>query len=59
MFTPYYALASNLIGFKRDTLRVKVVRSEGNYRWIVTADLSDAGTHLVLDSSQVGAPLPN
>lgn len=59
MFTPYYALASNLIGFKNDTLRVKVVRSEGNYRWVVTADLSDSGTNLVLDASQVSAPLPN
>ena len=59
MFASYYALASNLIGFKNDTLRVKVVRSEGNYRWVVTADLSDSATNLVLDASQVSAPLPN
>ena len=52
-FSPFYATASKLVGFRSDTLRVKVLRSEGNYRWVVTADLLDAGTQLVLDASQV------
>lgn len=52
-FSSFYAIASGLVGFKSDTLRVKVIRSEGDYRWVVTADLQDAGTKLVLDASQV------
>jgi hypothetical protein len=57
-FSPFYAVASNLRGFSCDTLRVKVIRSEGNCRWVVTADLLDAGTKLVLDASQVEAEAP-
>ena len=59
MFAPYYAIASNLIGFKHDTLRVKVIRCDGDYLFVWTADLCDAGTFLCLDASQVSAPLPN
>ena len=47
------ALASGLVGFPSTTLRVRVTRTEGNYAWVVTADLLDAGTKLVLDASQV------
>jgi|GEM_PF-3994485 len=48
-----YALASNLIGFSSSTLRVKVTRTDRHYAWVMTADLQDAGTWLVLDISQV------
>lgn len=48
-----YAVAHNLKGFRSTTLRVKVVRAEGSYRWVVTADMLDAGTSLVLDANQV------
>ena len=58
MFQPFFAVARNLRGFRSTTLRVKVTRSEGNYRWVVTADLLDAGTALVLDASQVEAEEP-
>ena len=51
--TKKYALASKLVGFSSTTLRVQVLRSEGDYRWVITADLRDAGTKLVLDASQV------
>jgi len=57
MFASYYAIASNLIGFRSNTLRVKVLRSEGNYRWVITADILDAGTRLCLDSSQISEVL--
>jgi len=52
---PMYALASDLIGFRSPTLRVRVERSEPNYVWVTTADLLDAGTKLVLDPKQVRA----
>lgn len=48
-----YALASDLKGFASSTLRVRVTRREGDYVWIITADLRDAGTRLVLRASQV------
>lgn len=48
-----YAIARNLRGFKASSLRVKITRSEGAYVWVVTADLLDAGTPLVLDASQI------
>jgi len=53
-----YAVASGLIGFRSSTLRVKVTRQEGPYTWIVTADLLDAGTPLVLDTAQVTPEVP-
>lgn len=48
-----YAVASGLKGFRSSTLRVKITRQEGQYTWVVTADLLDAGTPLVLDTVQV------
>ena len=48
-----YAVASGLKGFRSSTLRVKVTRQEGQYTWVVTADLLDTGTPLVLDTAQV------
>ena len=57
--TNKYALAIGLKGFKdRDgqpveMLRVKITREEGEYCWVMTADLRDAGTSLVLNTSQV------
>lgn len=48
-----YAVASGLKGFRSSTLRVKITRQEGQYTWVVTADLLDAGTPLVLDIAQV------
>jgi hypothetical protein len=48
-----YALATGLVGFSSDTLRVRVVRQEGAYVWVRTADLRDAGTPLTLDAAQV------
>ena len=50
---PAYAIAHNLIGFASTTLRVKIDRIEGEYVWVTTADLLDAGTKLVLDAGQV------
>jgi hypothetical protein len=48
-----YGLASGLVGFRSSDLRVKVTRIDGNYIFVVTADLLDAGTALVLDAGQV------
>ena len=48
-----YGIASNLRGFSRSTLRVCVTELRDGYAWVVTADLADAGTALVLDASQV------
>lgn len=48
-----YALAQGLLGFSRSSLRVRVTRRELGYVWVVTADLCDAGTALVLDDHQV------
>jgi hypothetical protein len=50
-----YAIATGLVGFRSSELRVKVTRAEGEYVWVVTADLQDAGTFLVLSASQVEA----
>lgn len=58
-FTPFYALASGLRGFGSvergpvTELRVLVTRVEGEYVWVRTADLFDAGTPLVLSPSQI------
>lgn len=48
-----YAIASGLRGFRSSTLRVHVLRVEGAYAWVRTADIQDAGTALVLDVSQI------
>lgn len=48
-----YAIATRLVGFRSDTLRVNVTRREGRYVWCTTADIQDAGTPLILDVSQV------
>ena len=48
-----YAVASGLKGFRSSTLRVKITRQDGPYTWVVTADLLDAGTPLVLDTAQI------
>lgn len=53
-----YAIAHNLIGFRSSSLRVKVTRQEPGYVWVITADLLDAGTKMVLDPSQVEAEQP-
>ena len=50
-----YALASDLKGFADTTLRVRVIRREGDLVWVRTADLRDAGTPLVLNASQIEA----
>lgn len=46
-------IASSLIGFPSSSLRVNVIRREGGYVWVRTADLLDSGTALVLSASQV------
>lgn len=48
-----YAIAHNVKGFKSTSIRVKVTRVDGNYAFVVTADLLDAGTKLVLDINQI------
>lgn len=48
-----YALATRLVGFRADSLRVRIVRTEGSNVWVRTADLLDSGTPLVLDASQI------
>jgi len=53
-----YAIATGLIGFSSDSLRVRIERRDAlsGCVWVRTADLLDAGTPLVLDAAQV-APL--
>lgn len=48
-----HALAHDLIGFPTSTLRVRVLDSNELYVWVITADLLDAGTRLVLDQAQI------
>ena len=48
-----HAFAHNLIGFKASTLRVRVLGSNDRYVWVITADLLDAGTRIVLDQTQI------
>lgn len=48
-----YALAHRLVGFRSTTLRVRVLERRAGYAWVITADLLDAGTRLVLDEAQV------
>lgn len=53
-----YAIASGLIGFRNSALRVRVTDIRNGYAWVVTADLLDAGTKLVLLESQVEPETP-
>jgi hypothetical protein len=53
-----YALATGLVGFSSSRLRVRVLERRDGCAWVVTADLLDAGTALVLDDAQV-EPLPD
>lgn len=48
-----YFFATNLVGFRSTTLRVRVTERRAGYVWVVTADLLDAGTKLVLADAQV------
>lgn len=48
-----YALASGMVGFRSSTLRVRVTDRRDGCVWVITADLLDAGTRLVLNPSQV------
>lgn len=55
MKTSYLALASGLRGFRSSSLRVRVLEVRDGCAWVVTADLLDAGTRLVLDPGQLVA----
>lgn len=52
-----YAIANNLIGFKDSSIRVKIlatVESPDNKKIaVMTADLLDAGTFLLVDADQL------
>ena len=49
-----YGLASGLVGFPTSELRVKVTEAaRSGHIWVMTADLADAGTPLVLREEQV------
>lgn len=50
-----YFLASNLVGFKNSSLRVKFISncSDGLHVNVVTSDLLDAGTKLTLKMSSL------
>jgi hypothetical protein len=50
-----YAVASGLVGFSLSSLRVRVVRVDSFYAWVVTADLADAGTPLTLNREQLAS----
>jgi len=49
---PYF-FATDLVGFRSTTLRVRVTERRDGYVWVRTADLLDAGTALVLRDDQV------
>ena len=49
-----HVFANNLRGFRSSSLRVRITRIEGHDVFVVTADLLDSGTALVLDDSQIG-----
>lgn len=55
MITNTYAIASGLRGFGTSELRVRVREIRDGVAFVVTADLRDAGTPLVLDPDQVRA----
>lgn len=48
-----YFFATDLVGFRSSTLRVRVTERRAGYVWCITADLLDAGTRLVLGDDQV------
>jgi hypothetical protein len=48
-----YFFATDLIGFRSSTLRVRVTERRDGHVWCRTADLLDAGTPLVLRDKQV------
>ncbi len=48
-----YAIAHPVFGFRSSSLRVRVLRDMGTCCEVITADLSDAGTRLVLDKSKL------
>lgn len=48
-----YYFATGLIGFRCSTLRVRELERRDGHVWVVTADLLDAGTRLILADSQV------
>lgn len=48
-----YAIASGLIGFQASELRVRVTEIRGDYAWVITADILDAGTRLILNPGQL------
>lgn len=50
-----YAIANNLKGFGSlfTSLRVRVKEIRNGNAFVVTADLHDAGTHLVINPSQL------
>ena len=49
-----YAIASGLVGFSSDSLRVRVERVEGEYVFVRTADLREtAGIPLCLSADQI------
>ena len=53
-----YAIANNLVGFGSlfTSLRVRVKEIRDGNAFVITADLHDAGTHLVIDPSQLSFP---
>lgn len=48
-----YFFATDLVGFRSTTLRVRVTERRDGHVWCRTADLLDAGTALVLRDAQV------
>ena len=48
-----YYFATDLRGFRSTSLRVRVTDRRDGYAWVVTVDLLDAGTPLVLADRQV------
>jgi hypothetical protein len=53
MNTKTYAIASGLRGFRTSELRVRVREIRDGVAFVVTADLADSGTMLVLDPAQL------
>ena len=54
-----YSIAHPVFGFRVSSLRVRVLRDMGTCCEVITADLSDAGTRLVLDKSKLTAEVPS
>ena len=53
-----YAIATGLRGFRVSTLRVRIVRDLQGCYDVVTADLLDAGTPLILSKDKVQLETP-